>query len=304
MVTAKGEVIEISKDSYPELFWGIRGAGANFGIITSATYKPHRLSDDGDVFVGEYIVPAGREAEYFKLLESMSPIEAKLSSFMMVNYNHTTNRTQAQVQWVYKGHEEDALQAMAPILAFGLEATSVEMRKWNKLVDRIFGIGMDSICKAGIPRNLYSWNMKNYSASTYETSFGKMDEFFADYPGGRNSVLQFEFFPNQAMAAISSNETAFPWRDTTGYINFNILFDEGDNVTDVASTALGLELRDDLVATSGFPELTVFVNYAHGDEKLEQIYGKEKLPRLAALKKTWDPQQVFSWNNGLPTQYP
>ena len=83
-----------------------------------------------------------------------------------------------------------------------------------------------------------------------------------------------------------------------------ILFDEGDTVTDQASTALGLELRDDLVATSGFPELTVFVNYAHGDEKIEQIYGREKLPRLAALKNIWDPHKVFSWNNGLPTKYP
>ena len=76
----------------PELFWGIRGAGANVGIITEATYKVHRLSDDGDVFVGEYIVPQGRETEYFELLESMAPIEARLSSFMMLNFNHTTNR--------------------------------------------------------------------------------------------------------------------------------------------------------------------------------------------------------------------
>jgi hypothetical protein len=92
MITAKGKVIEVSKDSNPELFWGIRGAGANFGVITSATYKPHRLTDDGDVFVGEYIVPVGREFEYFELMERIQPIEAKLSSFMLVNYDHTNNR--------------------------------------------------------------------------------------------------------------------------------------------------------------------------------------------------------------------
>jgi FAD/FMN-containing dehydrogenase len=92
MVTAKGDVIEVSKDSHPELFWGIRGAGANFGIITSATYQAHPLTDDGDVFVGEFIVPAGREVEYFQLLESLSPIQAKVAAFMMINYNSTTNR--------------------------------------------------------------------------------------------------------------------------------------------------------------------------------------------------------------------
>lgn len=45
-----------------------------------------------------------------------------------------------------------------------------------------------------------------------------MQQYFANYPGGRNSALQFELFPNQAMAAVSSNETAFPWRDSTGYM--------------------------------------------------------------------------------------
>jgi hypothetical protein len=83
-----------------------------------------------------------------------------------------------------------------------------------------------------------------------------------------------------------------------------MLFDGGDAVTQNASIALGLELRDELVAESGYPELTVFVNYAHGDEKLDRIYGADKLPRLAALKKKWDPKRVFSYNNGLPTRYP
>jgi hypothetical protein len=103
--------------------------------------------------------------------------------------------------------------------------------------------------------------------------------------------LAYEFFIMQSLTHKSHR-------------NFNILFNEGDTVTDAASNALGVDLRSDLAATSGFPELTVFVNYAHGDETLEQIYGKEKLPRLAALKKKWDPQQVFSFNNGLPTKYP
>ncbi|KAH7383958.1 hypothetical protein BKA66DRAFT_463175 [Pyrenochaeta sp. MPI-SDFR-AT-0127] len=304
MVTAKGEIIHVSEDSHPDLFWAIRGAGSNFGIITSATYEAHPLTDDGDIFVGEFIVPSGRESEYFELLERMSPIPAELASFMFINYNSTSNRTQAQVQWTYKGHEEAARKALAPILNFGLEITLLETRKWTQLISDIFGIGMDAICAPGFPRNLYSWNLKQYSATTYKTSFTKMVDFFANYPRGRNSYLGYEFFPNQAMAAVPLDQTAFPWRDSTGYINYNVVFEEGDNVTEAASTALGLELRKDLVATSGYPELTVFVSYAHGDEKLEQIYSKEKLPRLASLKKIWDPQQVFNYNNGLPTQYP
>jgi hypothetical protein len=127
-------------------------------------------------------------------------------------------QTQAQVQWVYKGHEAAAFQALAPILEFGLEVTLFEMRKWNRLIDNIFGIGMEAICAPGAPRNLYSWNLKQYSASTYVTSFDKMVDFFAKYPRGRKSYLALEFFPNQAMVAVPSDETAWPWRESTGYV--------------------------------------------------------------------------------------
>lgn len=82
-----------------------------------------------------------------------------------------------------------------------------------------------------------------------------------------------------------------------------MLFDGGDAITQNASVALGLELRDKLVVDSGYPELTVFINYAHGDEKLDRIYGPDKLSRLTALKRKWDPKGVFSYNNGIPTHY-
>lgn len=67
---------------------------------------------------------------------------------------------------------------------------------------------------------------------------------------------------------------------------------------------MGRQLRSEFAATSGYPDLAVYVNSAHGDETLEQKYGARKLPRLAALKKTWDPDRVFRYNNALPTKYP
>lgn len=86
------------------------------------------------------------------------------------------------------------------------------------MVGAAFGGVVDAICVKNINRDLYSWNLKNYPAATYEQSFNKMDNYFNQYPGGRSSVLQFEFFPNQAMEAVPANKTAFPWRDTTGYM--------------------------------------------------------------------------------------
>lgn len=79
---------------------------------------------------------------------------------------------------------------------------------------------------------------------------------------------------------------------------------EGDAAAKAAAQALGREVRRDVAATAGYPGISVFINYARGDEKLEQIFSREKLPRLARLKKQWDPNQLFSFNMGLPTRYP
>lgn len=79
--------------------------------------------------------------------------------------------------------------------------------------------------------------------------------------------------------------------------------DVGDPVQGPADE-FAVGLRSDLVATSGYDDLAVYLNYAWGDETLEQIYGKEKLPRLAKLKAQYDPDNVFRFYHALPTSYP
>lgn len=72
LVTADGNLVEASEDLNPDLFWGIRGAGANFGIATSATYKLHDAVDinNGQVMTADLVFSAHMKSDYFKTLES------------------------------------------------------------------------------------------------------------------------------------------------------------------------------------------------------------------------------------------
>ncbi|KAI0010196.1 hypothetical protein F4779DRAFT_616775 [Xylariaceae sp. FL0662B] len=79
---------------------------------------------------------------------------------------------------------------------------------------------------------------------------------------------------------------------------------QADSDLEEGASLLGRELRDDFVATSGYRDLVVYVNYADGDETLEQIYGQKNLPRLSALKKTWVPYNVFAYGIVSPTDDP
>src|SRR5918998_5926076 len=58
LVTAEGRLIRASGDEHPELFWGIRGAGANFGVVTAFEFRLHPF--DGEVTHGAVVHPAER----------------------------------------------------------------------------------------------------------------------------------------------------------------------------------------------------------------------------------------------------
>ena len=81
-------------------------------------------------------------------------------------------------------------------------------------------------------------------------------------------------------------------------------WDGANSTLEAVTDTLGRQWRGQLAATSGYPDLAAYINSAHGDETLEQRYGARKLHRLAALKKIWDPKEVFRFNNALPTAYP
>lgn len=77
----------------------------------------------------------------------------------------------------------------------------------------------------------------------------------------------------------------------------------GDDAAEIAANAVGRLIRDDFAETSGYGGLAALISFAHGDETLEQTYTAAKLPRLAALKRKWDPENMFRFNFALPTTY-
>lgn len=70
LATAKGELVAVSEASNSDLFWALRGAGANFGIVTSATYKLSKKVNGGEVFHAELVFSASQQPDYFKTMEA------------------------------------------------------------------------------------------------------------------------------------------------------------------------------------------------------------------------------------------
>jgi hypothetical protein len=129
-----------------------------------------------------------------------------------------TLKPQLLVNWVYVGPKEEGLQVIAPVMALKPPVANIQVVPWNKLI-ATGGGGFDNLlCQRNQSRNSYSANLRNFSASTYQTTFEKMAKYFETYPSARGTSLVLETFPNQAMAAVPDDTTAYPWRDALGYM--------------------------------------------------------------------------------------
>lgn len=92
MVTAGGKLITVSAAENADLFWGMRGAGFNYGVVVDATYKVHPLTNGGEVQVVDLIFTREQNETFFKTLASLSgTLPPELALLTYVDYNATYN---------------------------------------------------------------------------------------------------------------------------------------------------------------------------------------------------------------------
>lgn len=94
LVTATGKLVTASFTENTDLFWAVRGAGANFGIIVSATYQVYDAPNNGDVIVADFEYPASSNVSVFELLASWDSDDvypAEMGMTIAGLYNRTTS---------------------------------------------------------------------------------------------------------------------------------------------------------------------------------------------------------------------
>lgn len=90
MVTAAGELVEASTTQNADLFWGMRGAGANYGIVTSATFNLHDNVNGGNLTSIDLLYPGSANKTLFEVLKSYDDdIPSELTLNVVSAYNQT-----------------------------------------------------------------------------------------------------------------------------------------------------------------------------------------------------------------------
>ena len=286
LVTADGRVVRASEDENPELFWGMRGAGANFGIVTTFEFLLHPF--EGPVTHGTVTHPIERVDElaerYHELVED-GPDELWTSFGMAVGRDD--RGPVASVSVLHSGSPVDAERDLAVLRTLDdpLE-DSVEAKPYltsQRLLDAPMEWGQRFSMKSSFLASLPLALMRDWADQVSRVPDGA-EGGFSVWAWGR------------AIAAVSEEETAFTGRDAAFWAGAEIAWD--DDALDDACRSWARAAVD-----SAAPHASVgrYVNDVTevGGAVARMIYGEAKYERLVALKREWDPDNVFRLNQNI-----
>jgi FAD/FMN-containing dehydrogenase len=292
LVTADGRTVRASESEEPDLFWGIRGAGANFGVVTSFEFELHEFGPL--LHRGLRIFPASAVHEVWAMVRDYASVAPDAVAFIMSigraepAEDYPASVAGQPVVVVAYNHSGDAASVerdVAPLNA-GPEPVSssdtsqpyLEVQTANDLA---MGWGSRSYILGAYADDVRPEALDALVAHAASASAGA--SFSISVQGGAISRV-----PDDAMAFTGRNASFdlsadADWEDPA--------LDEAEH--DWVRRAMAIVDADTIVGRYGNE-----VGDA-GPEVTRAIYGDAKLARLTALKRAWDPDNVFRLNHNI-----
>jgi FAD/FMN-containing dehydrogenase len=292
VVTAEGELLRASGKENPDLFWGIRGGGGNFGIVTSFEFKVHPA---GTVLAGLVMHPLskGREAmRFWRKYEETAPEEMSNSIVVFTAAPELpvpdVLRREAIVALggVWVGPMEEGERVLRPLREFGPPAADIYQpmpySAAQTMADFLW------------PKGLYSYWKSSFLKSLSDGALDTILDFYAKTPSPRTIVV-VEHDGDSAWGRVPEDATAFGHRNWPYNMVITTMWtDPKDSEANIGWT------REFWEAMKPFLAEAAYVNYL-GDvdeEGVRSAYGK-KYERLAALKQKYDPTNFFRMNQNI-----
>ncbi|KAJ2991370.1 hypothetical protein NUW58_g2537 [Xylaria curta] len=288
LLTASGETVTASKDENEDLFWGIRGAGQTFGIVTAANYTVHDQTNGGFVTEANFYYTAAQNRSLWELIATFDNVlPAKLSLQTAMLYNATTDTASIWLSAWYVGSLDESQPYLDQFAALGPFATEIlnltQVEVYYQSVTR-------GVCGTGHLLTAYTMGVGRTDPDTLETHFADFVAFSRANPAYFGQSYM-QWYSNKVNLQTPADSTVFPWRDVQAWwLLENIILD--DSLLSAVDDWSVLQ-RGNFHATSGFDDEHVYVNYAIGDEGPAAWWSEANLPKLRALKARWDPHNLF-----------
>ncbi|KAF2190320.1 FAD-binding domain-containing protein [Zopfia rhizophila CBS 207.26] len=299
LVLANGSAITVSSESHTDLYWALRGAGHNFGILSSLKFRIHpggnpwtfnRMLFKGDK-VEEVFVAANRLTNG----ANHPPGLINMNLFIRIPAIDPEN-TLIMSTFMYEGPKVELEKLTAAFRRIGPvnETTSTSVQ-YPDIFDLNGQMEDDpAVCATNLNRHLCPIYLNKYNPKANRKVYNIFNNVTAD-PRFTYTVFLWEGYSTQAVKAVPEASTAAPWRDYN-LLASPVLTYANKSLSGVALAA-AKEMRKVLLDGSNSNKLHAYVNYAFGDETLQELYGFEpwRVERLKKLKKKYDPEGRFNF---------
>jgi FAD/FMN-containing dehydrogenase len=283
LVTADGQFLTASAYQHPDLFWGLRGGGGNFGVVTSFEYQLHPVSP---VLAGMVLHPMAKAREVLRFYRDYARnCPDALTAFAALMTSHEGDPVVAIVVG-YIGDLAEGEALVAPVRKFGspLADTIAPMSyvQLNQMFDAAFPYG-------GVQRYWKSSFLKQLGNDVLEILIDRAATM-------RSPMSMVGFFHvHGAATRVDPNETAFGLRSDQW--DYDVI----SQWTDPAESAGHIQwTREFWTAVEPFATGEVYVNHLDAEEgtRIRAAYS-DNFGRLVALKNKYDPTNLFRLNQNI-----
>ncbi len=287
VVTADGRKVTASETENPELFWGLRGGGGNFGIVTAFHIRLYRL---GKMLAGPLFYPPTMAAAVLKnyrdfISKAPDELGGGVVLTTMPNAPFVPEPARGKpiviVLVAYAGDPADGEKVVAPLRAFG-----------PPVMDMVGPMDYVDVQKL----TPTPWGMQNYSTADFYDALpdAAIDTLAPNALRPISPETAIVIIPGGGAASrVDEEATAFGNRKAAFNIHYLAAWmDPSDNAANIART------KEISRSMKPWANGRVYLNFLSdpAERSVDDSFGARKTERLRALKRVWDPDNIFQNN--------
>ena len=290
---ATGERVTASETEHPDLFWGLRGGGGNFGVVTSFTFRAHPL--DQDVFAGTLIYERSRLREALASFAALAPeLPDDLSVLMTILVPPADWELGDSVILVlgfaWAGADRAAGEAVVQRIqdACAPDVAVLDPTRW---------LSFQSAFDGALPKGSRAY----WRNASFDRLDGQMLDPLVEWSGAQTYGTAVDLHHmGGAFGRVSEDATAYPSRAGEYLLNIYGFWADPAEDEERIAWVKGFSTAMDRYAIGG-----QYVNFLGHDEtdprsKALAAYGPAKYERLVAVKRKYDPENLFRVNHNIP----
>ncbi len=293
LITADGQFVKASERENADLFWGVRGAGGNFGIVTEFEFRLNPVGPT--VLAGPIFWPMEESPNVLRFYRGwITDVPEELTTIVVHRKMPPLPDIPAELHWkpvvtvicCYAGPVEEGEKVIRPMKEFGSPILDLCTPKPFTAHQAMFD-----------PSFPQGWWYYFRSCDIAELGDEVIDIIAERATQMTSPLTAFPIFQlGGAISHVGENETAFNGRGSGHTININATTATREGFDEEREWSKGLWSALKPYHTS------VYVNFLmeEGEERIRQAYGTDRYDRLKALKRRYDPNNFFRLNQNIP----